>query len=68
MRSLFACFILFLLTQPMHAQRVTVSLDGTWRIADSVQAEAIPEAFGHTAPVPGMANLARPPLSRRRPL
>lgn len=42
------------------AQRNTVSLDGTWQIADSKSGDEIPTAFTHTVPVPGMANLAQP--------
>ena len=62
MRSLFVYLTLFLLAETAHAQRVTVSLDGTWQIADSVKAEAMPETFDHKVPVPGMANLAQPPF------
>ena len=62
MRNLLVCLTLFLLTQTAHAQRATVSLDGMWQVADSIEAEAMPEAFDHTAPVPGMTNLAEPPF------
>lgn len=41
-------------------QRVTVPLDGTWQIEDSVDADAMPKSWGHEAPVPGLANLAVP--------
>ena len=51
---------LFLIAAPLAAQRVTVSLDGEWRIEDSVEAHAMPATFGHTGPVPGLANLATP--------
>jgi beta-galactosidase len=37
-----------------------VSLDGKWRVADSLAAEPIPAEFAHSAPVPGLANLAEP--------
>lgn len=40
--------------------RITMSLDGTWQIADSLTAGEIPTAFDHQGPVPGMANLAKP--------
>jgi hypothetical protein len=43
--------------------RVTVSLDGRWQVEDSILADEMPTAFEHVAPVPGMANLATPPLS-----
>lgn len=42
------------------AARSTVSLDGTWDIADSISAHDIPSAFPHTVPVPGLVNLAQP--------
>lgn len=41
-------------------ERVTLSLDGEWQIEDSVAADAMPQAWHHRAPVPGLANLARP--------
>ncbi|MCX7048083.1 MAG: hypothetical protein NTX50_21685 [Candidatus Sumerlaeota bacterium] len=44
----------------VHAARDTVSLDGPWRIADSVSSSEIPVAFDHVVPVPGLANLAQP--------
>lgn len=44
------------------APRGTVSLDGVWRMADSVDGDRIPAQFSHTAPVPGLANLATPPF------
>ena len=40
--------------------RVIVSLDGNWQVADSVTASDIPSSFNHTAPVPGLTNLAVP--------
>ena len=42
------------------AERTTLSLDGVWQIADSKSADAMPTAFNHTVPVPGLANLAAP--------
>jgi len=44
------------------AERISLSLDGQWEIADSVEPEAIPNRFDRTVPVPGLANLARPPF------
>ncbi|MBM4155978.1 MAG: hypothetical protein FJ221_13280 [Lentisphaerae bacterium] len=43
--------------------RQTISLDGTWAIADGTSPDRIPESFGHTVPVPGLANLATPPFA-----
>jgi hypothetical protein len=42
--------------------RVTLFLDGEWRVAESVAADAPPAVFPHTAPVPGLVNLAQPPF------
>ncbi|HEY9174582.1 MAG TPA: glycoside hydrolase family 2 TIM barrel-domain containing protein [Verrucomicrobiae bacterium] len=44
----------------MAAGRHTQSLDGRWRIADSISASEMPPAFPGTVPVPGLANLAQP--------
>ena len=40
--------------------RATISLNGTWQIEDSKEAEAIPVAWNHTVPVPGLAHSAEP--------
>src|ERR1035437_7467618 len=45
---------------PLHAQRITVPLDGTWSIGESVVADAIPASFAHTVPVPGLVHAAVP--------
>ena len=42
------------------AQRTTLSLDGQWEIADSVEAATLPAAYSHKAPVPGLAHSAMP--------
>ncbi len=42
------------------AGRFTVSLDGTWDIADSVNPDQVPASFSHTVPVPGLANQSQP--------
>lgn len=44
----------------LAAGRDTRSLDGTWRLADSLSATAMPASFPAAVPVPGLANLARP--------
>jgi hypothetical protein len=44
------------------AERVTLDLDGTWQIADSVEADAIPSTFSHTVAVPGLVHNATPPF------
>ena len=53
---------LVLALAPLAAQRTTVSLDGEWRMADGVEAGAIPRRFDRTVAVPGLANLAQPPF------
>lgn len=40
--------------------RTTLSLNGKWQIEESVSADDMPKAFGHTVVVPGMVNLAEP--------
>ncbi|PYX61208.1 MAG: hypothetical protein DMG76_00335 [Acidobacteria bacterium] len=42
--------------------RTTISLNGTWQIEDSKEAEAIPVAWNHKVPVPGLAHSAQPPF------
>ncbi|MEK7677329.1 MAG: glycoside hydrolase family 2 TIM barrel-domain containing protein [Verrucomicrobiota bacterium] len=42
--------------------RFTQSLDGPWQIEDGKSPTEIPAAFTHTVPVPGLANLAKPPF------
>jgi hypothetical protein len=45
------------------AGRTTIPLDGMWDIADSKAADAIPSAYGHKAPVPGLAHSSTPPFA-----
>jgi hypothetical protein len=52
--------ILLLCAAAAFAQRLTIPLDGTWQIEDSLGATDIPEQWRHTVPVPGLANLAQP--------
>jgi hypothetical protein len=42
------------------AHRTTVSLNGQWDVADSVNADAMPAQYTHKAPVPGLAHSATP--------
>jgi beta-galactosidase len=44
------------------ADRSSLSLDGTWEIEDSKQPEAVPTAWSHRSPVPGLAHSAQPPF------
>ena len=41
-------------------QRITMSLDGTWSVAESAGPDEMPRTYGHQGPVPGLTNLARP--------
>lgn len=43
-----------------HAERVTLPLNGTWQVADSVAAEPAPKAFRATVAVPGLVHNATP--------
>jgi hypothetical protein len=45
---------------PASAERVSLSLDGTWQIADSVAAEPAPRAFRATVAVPGLVHNSTP--------
>ena len=57
------CLPIFLLfSSSARAERETLSLDGIWEIEDGKSATEMPATFGHTVPVPGLANLATPPL------
>lgn len=56
----FHCLLLPLLFSPLQGQRTTLSLDGEWQLEDSIKPDDIPGHWTHTAPVPGMANLAKP--------
>src|SRR5215472_15869742 len=49
-----------IVTLPLHAQRVTVPLDGVWSIGESMEPDAVPTTFSHTVPVPGLAHSATP--------
>lgn len=41
-------------------ERTTISLNGTWDIEDSKEADAMPSVWRHTVPVPGLAHSAQP--------
>jgi beta-galactosidase len=60
----FGWLVLCLLSSPASAQRATVPLDGTWSIEESVDPDAAPTSFSHTAPVPGLAHSASPPFPK----
>ncbi len=56
-----ACFLTLLLVTPdCLAQRVTLSLNGTWEIDESLSPSEAPKTFTHKVPVPGLVNLAIP--------
>ncbi|MGA2114024.1 MAG: glycoside hydrolase family 2 TIM barrel-domain containing protein [Bryobacteraceae bacterium] len=59
MRIFFSFLIVF--AAPLWAaQRTTLSLDGQWDIADSIDGERPPATYTHKAPVPGLAHSAVP--------
>lgn len=43
-------------------ERDIINLDGLWEIQDSIETNAIPDKFDHIVPVPGLANLSKPPF------
>ncbi|HOQ45544.1 MAG TPA: glycoside hydrolase family 2 TIM barrel-domain containing protein [Bryobacteraceae bacterium] len=59
---LLAAATLAVFPAPAASGRVIVSLDGTWEVDESIGADDMPTAFRHRGPVPGLANLARPPF------
>ena len=52
--------LLALAAAPARAERVTLPLNGTWQIADSVAAEPAPTVFRATVAVPGLVHNATP--------
>ena len=42
-------------------RRQVISLDGTWQIAEGLR-DRMPSRFDHQIPVPGLADMARPPF------
>ena len=45
-----------------RAERVVIPLDGTWAVAESVEADNMPMEFAHEVAVPGLVNQADPPF------
>jgi len=54
--------ICFGATKPAGERR-EVSLDGIWEVAESGM-DAVPKVFGHKIPVPGLADMAKPKLTK----
>jgi beta-galactosidase len=61
-RIILAALVLALPAEAL-AQRATLSLDGQWRIEESVAPEPPPRTFARTVAVPGLANQAVPPFA-----
>src|ERR1035438_8653958 len=58
--ALVVCSLAILRIPAASAQRVTIPLDGSWAIADSVDGNAPPSAFDHAVSVPGLVHSAKP--------
>jgi len=58
--SLLTAASLFLGRDTALADRQIQSLNGQWEITESLTPDQIPNAFAHSAPVPGLVNLAKP--------
>ena len=54
------CSAFFLWTFSARADRTILALDGSWEVGESISATEMPAEYAHTAPVPGLANLAKP--------
>jgi beta-galactosidase/beta-glucuronidase len=67
-RFVFKSFVILAVVVPMPSlwatDRTTISLNGTWQIEDSKEAEAIPVAWHRTVPVPGLAHSSEPAFSQ----
>ena len=51
---------IFLVSGQAWAQRITLSLDGVWKVEDSLSPEEMPREYLHTVPVPGLTHSAIP--------
>lgn len=61
-RIVLSSVLVFLASGARAAEgRRTIALDGIWQMAES-KADAMPAAFDHQAPVPGLADMAAPPF------
>jgi beta-galactosidase len=60
MRTASLLVLTLCLAASCFAQRITVSLNGTWQVDDSVSATDRPVRFGHEVPVPGLVHSAVP--------
>jgi hypothetical protein len=60
MRLLVAGALAALAAAPAGAERVTIPLDGTWQIADSVGPDESPRAFAARVAVPGLVHNSTP--------
>ena len=52
--------ILILNIMPVWSQREVISLNGEWKIEESVDSRQMPKKYTHTVQVPGLANMAMP--------
>src|SRR5580765_8624827 len=63
-RALFHSFIIVIAASSTASlwaiDRTTISLNGTWQIEDSRDADAMPVSWKHRVPVPGLAHSAEP--------
>jgi hypothetical protein len=61
MRSALAFAVSLVSLGQAAAERQVISLDGTWQIAEGLR-DRLPSCFDHRIPVPGLADMARPPF------
>jgi len=61
-----ALFILLTGCSQKAALRETISLNGTWQIAEGKK-DVVPQAFNHTIQVPGLVTLANPAFEKAAP-
>ncbi len=61
---LLVSLLLLAFSSAASAERLTVSLNGTWDVADSVLPNDMPKSFTHKVPVPGLTHSATPPFEQ----
>lgn len=60
MKNIFLIGTFLLLTISCFSQRVIISLNGVWKIAETMDSSAIPVIFSHLADVPGLVRNSEP--------
>jgi beta-galactosidase len=57
---LFICLLFIRCSDPKFSKRITVSLNGSWEVEESLSADSLPKIFKHKTIVPGLVDMAIP--------